>query len=159
MIYLSFTLNSPIPVCFSSLIPKMLMFTLAISCLIISNVNWFMDLTFQVTMQYCSLYHWTLLPVPDLSTTEHHSCFNPTVSFFLELNNCPLLFPRSTLDTFWPGELIFQCQIFLPFHTVYGILEARILELLAIPFSIGPHFVWTLHYGLPILGGPAWHGS
>ena len=97
MIYLSFTLNSPIPVCFSSLIPKMLMFTLAISCLIISNVNWFMDLKFQVTMQYCSLYHWTLLPVPDLSTTEHHSCFNPTVSFFLELNNCPLLFPRSTL--------------------------------------------------------------
>ena len=28
-------------------------FTLAISCLTISNLPWFMDLTFQVPMQYC----------------------------------------------------------------------------------------------------------
>ena len=34
--------------------PKMFMFTLAISWLIISNLPWFMDLTFQVHMQYCS---------------------------------------------------------------------------------------------------------
>ena len=33
------------------LIPKILMFTLAISCLTISNLPWFMDLTFQVPMQ------------------------------------------------------------------------------------------------------------
>ena len=32
----------------------MLTFTLAISCLTISNLPWFMDLTFQVPMQYCS---------------------------------------------------------------------------------------------------------
>ena len=31
----------------------MLTFTLAISCLITSNLPWFMDLTFQVPMQYC----------------------------------------------------------------------------------------------------------
>ena len=37
----------------------MLMFTLAISCLITSNLPWFMDLTFQVPMQYCSLQHQT----------------------------------------------------------------------------------------------------
>ena len=55
--------NSPIPVCFSSLIPKMLTFTLPISCLTTSNLPWFMDLTFQVPMQYCSLQHRTLLPV------------------------------------------------------------------------------------------------
>ena len=47
---------------FSSLIPKMLTFTLAISCLTTSNLLWSMDLTFQVPMQYCSLQHWTLLP-------------------------------------------------------------------------------------------------
>ena len=35
------------------------MFTLAISCVITSNLPWFMDLTFQVPMQYCSLQHWT----------------------------------------------------------------------------------------------------
>ena len=41
------------------MIPRMLMFTLAISCLTTSNLPWFMDLTFQVPMQYCSLQHWT----------------------------------------------------------------------------------------------------
>ena len=57
-------LNSPIPVHFSSLIPKMLTFTLAISCLTTSNLPWFMDLRFQVPMQYCSLQHRNLLPSP-----------------------------------------------------------------------------------------------
>ena len=37
------------------------MFTLAIYCLTTSNLPWFMDLTFQVPMQYCSLQHWILL--------------------------------------------------------------------------------------------------
>ena len=37
----------------------MSVFTLAISCLAISNLQWFMDLTSQVPMQYCSLQHWT----------------------------------------------------------------------------------------------------
>ena len=49
--------------------PKMLTFTLAIFCLITSNLPWFMDLTFQVIMQYCSLQHWALLPPPVTSTT------------------------------------------------------------------------------------------
>ena len=37
---------------FSSLIPKMLTFTLAISCWTTSNLPWFMDPTFQIPMQY-----------------------------------------------------------------------------------------------------------
>ena len=44
-------------------------FTLAISCLTTSNLPWFMDLTFQVPMQYCSLQHWTLLLSPVTSTS------------------------------------------------------------------------------------------
>ena len=43
--------------------------------------------------------------------------------------------------------------MFFPFHTVHGVLEARILEWFAIPSSSGPHFVRTLHYDLSILGG------
>ena len=39
---------------FSSLIPKMSLLTLAISCLTTSNLPWFMNLMFQVPMQYCS---------------------------------------------------------------------------------------------------------
>ena len=46
-------------------------FTLAISCLTTSNLPWFMDLTFQVPMQYCSLQHRTLLVSPVTSTTGH----------------------------------------------------------------------------------------
>ena len=78
-------LNSPIPIHFSSLIPKMLMFTLAISCLITFNLPWFMDLTFQVPMQHCSLQHQTLLPSPVTSTAACCFCFGSISSFFLEL--------------------------------------------------------------------------
>ena len=61
---MSSELNSTIPVHFSSLIPRMLTFTLAISSLTTSNLPWFMDLTFQVLKQYCSLQHRTLLLSP-----------------------------------------------------------------------------------------------
>ena len=63
----------------------MLMFTLAISCLITANLPWFMDLTFQVPMQNCSLQHRTLLPSPVTSTTGHCFFFDSVSSFFLEL--------------------------------------------------------------------------
>ena len=61
------------------------MFTLAISCLTTSNLPGFMDLTFQVPMQCCSLQHWTLLPSPVPSTTGCCFCFCSVSSFFLEL--------------------------------------------------------------------------
>ena len=61
------------------------MFTLAISCLTTSNLPWFMDLTFQVPMQYCSLQHQTLLPSPITSTTGYCCYFGSVSSFFLEL--------------------------------------------------------------------------
>ena len=63
----------------------MSMFTLAISCLTTWNLPWFMDLTFQVPIQYCSLQHWTLLPSPVTSTTGHCFCFDSISLFFLEL--------------------------------------------------------------------------
>ena len=60
------------------------MFTLAISCLTTSNLLWFMDLTFQVPIQYCSLQHRTLLPSPVTSTTGCCFWFGSICSFFLE---------------------------------------------------------------------------
>ena len=75
-------------------------------------------------------------------------------SFFLEL------FLHSSPVAYWApthlGSLSFSI-IFLPFHTVHGILKARILKWFAIPFSSGPDFVRTLHHDPPILGGPTWH--
>ena len=59
--------------------------SLSISCLATSNLPWFMDLTFQVPMQYCSLQHWSLLPSPVTPTTGHCFCFGSVSSFFLEL--------------------------------------------------------------------------
>jgi len=62
----------------------MSMFTLVISFLTTSDLPWFMDLTFQVPMQYCSLQ---LRPVPSpvTSTIGCCFCFGSVSSFFLEL--------------------------------------------------------------------------
>ena len=61
----------------------MLTFTLAISSLTTSSLPWFMDLTFQVPMQYCSLQHQTLLLSPVTFTTAYCVCFDSITSFFL----------------------------------------------------------------------------
>ena len=63
----------------------MLTFTLAIHCLTTSNLPWFMDLTFQVPVQYCSLQHWTLLLSPVTPTAGYSFCFGSIPSFFMEL--------------------------------------------------------------------------
>ena len=64
----------------------MSVFTLTISCLTTSNLPWFMDLTFQVPMQFlCLLQHRTLLSPPDTSTTERWFHFVPATSFFVGL--------------------------------------------------------------------------
>ena len=112
VIWVKFTHSS-----LSSLSPRMLTFTLAISCLTTSNLPWFMDLTFQVPMQYCSLQHRILLLSPVPFTTGCCFCFGSIPSFFLEL----FLHwsPVAYWATYRPGEFIFQCPIFLPFHTVY----------------------------------------
>ena len=63
----------------------MSVFTLTVSCLTTSNLPWFLDLTFQVPMQYCSLQHQTLLLSPVTSTTGYCFCFGFIPSFFVEL--------------------------------------------------------------------------
>ena len=113
-------------------------FTLVIFSLTTSNLPWFMDLTFQVPMQYCSLQHWTLLLTPIAFTTGYCFCFGSILSFFL--------------GTYWPGGFLFQYPIILPFHTVHGVLKARIMKWFAIRLSSGPHSVRPLHHDLSILG-------
>ena len=48
---------------------------------------------------------------------------------------------------------------FLPFHTVHGVLKARMLKWFTTPFATGPCFYRTLHHDLSVLGGPIQHGS
>ena len=109
-------------------------------------------------MQYCSLQHQTLLLSPVTSTTG--CCFLLCLCLFILSKVISPLISSSILGTYKPGEFIFQCPIFLPFHTVHGFLKARILTWFAIPFSSGPHSARPLHYVLSILGGPpmAWPG-
>ena len=135
-------------------------FTLSISCFTTSNWPWFMDLTFQIPMQYWSLQHQTLPLSPVTSTTGCCFCFGSVSSFFLEL------FLHCSSITYWApinlgvlSPTIFQCPIFSPFHTVHGVLKARIIKWFAIPFSSGPCFVRTLHHNRSILDGPILHGS
>ena len=70
---------------FSSLIPKMLTFSLAISCLITANLPWFMDLNIPGSYALLLLQHQTLVPSPVTSTTGCYFCFGSISSFFLEL--------------------------------------------------------------------------
>ena len=119
------------------------MFTIVISCLTTSNLPWFMDLTFQVPMQYCPLQHQTLLPSPITSTVGWCFHFGSVSSFFLEL------FLHWSPVAYWASTYLgshLSVSYILPFHTVHGVLKARILNWLAISFSSGPHFVRTLHH-------------
>ena len=84
-----------------------------------------------------------LFTVSDLASIASH--IHNWVLFLLWLYPFTLsgfispLISSGILGTNRPGEFIFQCPIFLPFHTVHGVLKARILKWFAIPFSSGPH--------------------
>ena len=81
----------------------MLTSPLAISCLTTSNLPWFMDLTFQVPMKYCSLQHRTWLSPPDTSTTGH--CFCPErLSLSIPSGAISPLFSNSILEL-WGAHL------------------------------------------------------
>ena len=73
----------------------MSMSTLAVSCLTTFNWPWFMDLTCQIPMQYCSLQHRTLLPSPVTSTTRCCFHFGSFYLFSLEL------FLHSSAVVYW----------------------------------------------------------
>ena len=61
------------------------MFTLATSCLATSNLPWFMDLIFQVPIQYGSLWHQTYFHHQSYPQLGIVFCFGSIPSFFLEL--------------------------------------------------------------------------
>ena len=98
-----------------------------------------------------------LFTASDLASITSH--IHNWVLFFLWLYPFILsevispLISSSILGTYQPGEFIFQCPIFLPFHTFHGVLKSRILKWCALPFSSGSHSVRPLHRDWSILGG------
>ena len=140
------------PILFSLLIPRMLMFILAISCLTMSNFPWFVDLTFQfytllffAAIDFCFItryiHDWGLYPL-------WPSCFIHSGA----IGNSPLLFPSSIVNTFRPGGLIVWCHIFLAFlyspwgsHGKYTRVVCHSL-LQRITFCQNP-LLWPVHLG------------
>ena len=86
-------------------------------------------------------------------------CFGSISSFFLELfhHSSPVAYWAPTDLGSSPFSVLFFFS-FLLFHTVHGVLKARILKWFAIPCSSGPHSVRPLHHDLPVFGGPTGHG-
>ena len=78
---------------------------------------WFMDLTFQVPMQYCSLQHQTLLPSLVTSTTGCCFCFGSL--FILSRVFSPLI-SSGILGTYWPGSSSFSVLSFCLFILFMG---------------------------------------
>ena len=112
----------------------MSVFTLAISCLTMPNLPWFVVLPFQVPMQYYSLLHQTLLSPPDTPTGKCHFCFGPVSSFFLVLFLC------SSPVAYWiPSQLkglIFLCLTFLFFLYMCGCWQFSRVSLFVTPRTI-----------------------
>ena len=131
------------------------MFTLAISCLTTSNLPWFMDLTFQVHMQYCSLQHQTLLPLPVTSTTGRCFHFVCISSFFLKLflHSCAVAYWASTNR----GSSFFSVLSFCLFILFMGF--SRQENWSGLPFLSPVNHILSELSTTSILAGPARHGS
>ena len=99
---------------------------------------------------YCSFTALTLFPALVTSTPGCCFCFGSVSSFFLKLflHFSPVPYWAPT----WGVHL--SVSYLLAFHTVHGVLKARILKWFAIPFSSGPHSVPSLHHDPPVLGCP-----
>ena len=103
------------PIHVSSLIPKMSVFNLAISCLTTSNLPWFMYLIFQVSMQYCFLQYPSLLSQADIHNSVSFLLWPSSFILSGAISNCTLLFLSSIWDTSWPRRLIFGVIFFFFF--------------------------------------------
>ena len=147
-------LNLPIPIHFSSLIPKMSIFILAIiSSLTTSNLPWFMDLTFQVPKQYCSLQLWVLLSLQDSSSTGQRFRFGSASSFLLEL------FLHSSPVAYWApidlGGSFFSVMAFCLFILFMGFQDKNVevvchsLLQWTMFCQISPP--WPVHLGWPYM--------
>ena len=134
------------------------MFTLAVSCLTTSDLSWFMDLIFQVCMQYCSLQHQILLSSADTSITERRFCFGLAASFFLKL--LVVVLHSSPVAHWTPSDLGAHLPVshLLPFYTVHGVLMASTWS--GLPFPPPVDHLLSEQCTIPcVLRVPAWHSS
>ena len=115
-------------------------FTLAISFLTISNLldswTWHSRFLCNITLYSVGLY------IHHPSHPQLGVVFALTPSLHSFWSNSPLI-SSSILGTYWPGEFIFQCPIFLPFHTVHRFSRQEYWSGLPFP-SPGDHILSEL---------------
>ena len=73
---------------------------------------------------------WTGRPGVLQSTGSQRVRYSWTELFFILSEVISPLLSSSILGTYRPGEFIFQCYTFLPFHTVHGVLKSKNTELI-----------------------------
>ena len=139
----------------------MSMFTLAISCLTISNLPWYMDLTFRFLCNIPGSYAILLFTASDLSSITSH--IHNWVLFLLWLHHFILtgvfspLISSSILGTYRPGEFLFQYPIFCLFILFMGFSRQECWS--DFPFlSPVDHILSDLSTMPACLGGPTGHG-
>ena len=125
------------------------MSTLAISSLTMSDIPWFMDLTFQVPVQDCSLQCQTWFSPPDTNRLFH---FGPAISLLLELVVIALCSsPVAYWTSFSLGALSFAVTSFCLFIPFVGFLQQGYWSCL--PFLLPvEHFLSEL----PTVIHPSW---
>ena len=134
----------------------MSMFTLAISCL---TTQFAFIHEHNISGAYAILVFTASDFTSITSQIQNWALFLFWLCLFILSGVISPLISNSILGTYRPGEFIFQCPIFLPFHTIHEVLKARLLKWFAITVFSGPYFVIIFHHDLSVLGGPTWHGS
>ena len=91
----------------------------------------------------------------DLTSITSHiynwALFSLWLHLFILSGAISPFFSSSILGSYQLGEFIFHCHIFLPFHTVLGVLKARLMKWFAIPLSSG--YIWS---ELSTMTHPSW---
>ena len=145
----------PILVHFSLLITKMSMLTLAISYWTTTHLPWFMEKMFQVPVQYCSLQHWMLLPLPVTSTVGRCFHFGSISSFFLES-----FLHYSRVASWTPTDLGSSSSVSYIFAFSYcsWVTQGKNTEVVCHSLFQLTTFCQTSPPCPPVLGGPTGHG-
>ena len=103
-----------------------------------SSLPWFMDLTFQVSMQ-CAILFFTALDFTSIASHTHNwALFSLWLCVFIVSGVISPVFSSSILGTYRPGEFIFQCHIFC--------FADKSLSSQSYGFSSSHVWVWVLDY-------------
>ena len=97
------------------------------------------------SLSFFTFMHWKWQPTPAFLPGESQGQWS------LGATVCGVTQSRTRLK--WLSNSSSSNVNLVLFHTVHGVLQARILEWVAISFSSGPYVVRILHYDLSILGG------